>query len=891
LLLTAMLVNRHQSGEKSDDSKILFQSEVVIAVSDALEPLNGEGDGPPAGGEGHFLEDEDEDLAFIYRESEPLAHGHGISVDWSEDRKRVWTLAVPMSLVHGLRSDPGRFKGMDLTIESLTGLKKAATLEGIVSAYADWVNELSGRVTAAFKGSRHEGAAQRVFERQSACVARITQGCNLVTSDPEVEAAWSFALRSMAAQFERPASKMASPGDAPSLRPFQVAYALLVLPGLGERGAADASREIVDLLWFPTGGGKTEAYLLVVLLEAFLRRIQHPDDNGCVALSRYTYRMLALDQFSRASSAVCAAELVRRGSAEILGSEPFRVGLWIGMSQTPNNLRDVDSAYKDDLPWRQRWMASDPSFPLVACPWCGTTLKFSTDYLAVNPDNNEFVLWCPNENVCSFSDQKGTGLPIAVIDEHIYSSLPTIIVATADKLAQLPVWSAHEGPRLLRGHGTAKPISLLIFDELHLLSGPLGTLASLYEIAVEAIISSEGQSTPRPKIIASTATIRTAGNQATGLLGRKLETFPAAGDSPDDSFWAIRDDRPETARLYLGAMTSGSTWQALYVYAQTSIFRSVTSLPPEQRNPYWTSVVYAGTLRDHGRAVGLLANDVRNRLTEFDDAETREIEQIEELRGDRVGSQLPQILARLKVDYRERDNVALDAVVTTNLIQVGVDVQRLGLMVLLGQPKGTAEYIQATSRVGRSAASSGLIFTLFQHTRPRDRSHYELFKSYHEALYRSVEPISVTPLAEPALERCIRAVFAAVARHGGPADLIDVDAKTVGAQRAWLERAAERVRGALMARDDGLLVSEQLDSLLGRLVDGWHARAMKNEPLLWADRASNLPHFPLLLAPRFPPKTGPEWPYDFSLRNVEASVKIPIRSVVQKRGASNAADE
>ncbi len=880
VLITAMLTNRHVAGSKSEDGNILFQTGITISASEALEPLTENEYDELAGSESIHLGEEEEDLAFLYRNSEPLAHGHGVSVDWSDDRKRVWTITVPQSLVHGLRADPQHLAGIDLSIEKLKGPHKGVGISQLVGSYATWVNTLTERMHAVKLGGRHGAAAQRISDRQLDCLARIEAGAARLQNDPKMSAAWDFALESMAAQFQRPAVRGSLKSGAPQLRPFQVAYALLILPGLGTVGAADASREVVDLLWFPTGGGKTEAYLLVVLIEAFLRRLENPLDSGCVALSRYTYRMLAFDQFARATSAICAAEIVRRSAADQLGSAPFSAGLWIGSSQTPNRLAEIETAYGDNLPWRQRWIKNQPSFPILNCPWCGVTLRFSSDYLISDPDNFNFALWCTNNSGCPFGDQAGAGLPISVIDEHIYRSLPTIVVATADKMAQLPVWSSQEGPALLRGRGPAGPVSLLVFDELHLLSGPLGTLTSLYEIAVDAVISSAGAR--RPKVLASTATIRTASNQAKALLGRQLSTFPASGDSPDDSFWAVRDNRPETARLYLGAMTSGSTWQALYVYAQTSIFRSVFSLPAEQRNPYWTSIVYAGTLRDHGRAVGLIANDVRSRISQFNDIEPREIREIEELRGDRIGSRLPQVLAALKRDYTEVDNDALDAVVTTNLIQVGVDVPRLGLMIMLGQPKGTAEYIQASSRVGRTAESSGLVFTLFQHTRPRDRSHYELFKSYHEALYRSVEPISVTPLAEPALERSMRAVFAAVARHAIGSNP-DADAKEVGGDLDWLTSASEQVYAAAIRRDDGLASIGHVAVLLAQLVESWHARSQSSKGLLWSDRARNLPQMEMLLAPRLPPLGGSSWPFDYSLRNVESSVSIPIGGSRRKR--------
>ena len=881
VLVTAMIVNRHVAGSGREDAHILFQAGIKISASEALKSLsNDERDGLIGSGPS-TLGEEEEDLAFLYREAQPLAHGHGTSVDWSENRKQVWTETIPRSLVHGLRSDPSYFSDLDLSIENLIGPGRDAAIEGLIAQYASWIQALTSRLEKVAAGQAHGDAALRVAQRQADCLARMRAGQRRLSTDTAATRAWGYALQAMMLQFQRPSIGPSRDGESPRLRPFQIAYLLLVLPGLGPDGATDPSRKIVDLLWFPTGGGKTEAYLLVVLVEAFLRRIHDPKDSGCVALSRYTYRMLAFDQFSRAASAICAAELVRSSAGIDLGAVPFSVGLWIGGSQTPNQILEVDKAFgKKQIPWRQKWLNNNPSFPLVDCPWCGVPLRFTAEYLLADAENVDFALWCSNSQTCPFGNRNGPSIPISVVDDHIYRTLPTIVVATADKLAQLPVWSARKGPAILRGRGSARPVSILVFDELHLLSGPLGTIASLYEIAVDAIATSVSKESCRPKILASTATIRTAGSQVKGLLGRPLETFPVSGDDPDDSFWAVKDDRPETARLYLGAMTSGSTWQALYVYSQTSIFRSVSKLPSNQRNPYWTSVIYAGTLRDHGRTVGLIANDVRSRLTQFDDPDTREIKQIEELRGDRVGSRLPQVLAMLKRDYSPEDNEALDAVVTTNLIQVGVDVPRLGLMIMLGQPKGTAEYIQASSRVGRTAQSSGLVFTLFQHTRPRDRSHYEDFKGYHSALYRAVEPISVTPLAEPALERSIRAVFASIARHAVNTDN-DADAKTVGSNNELLKEAAQLIRAAAKDRDDGMASAASLDRILDQMQESWHARAVSGKALMWSNESKQLGQFPMLLAPRLPPSDGPEWPYDYSMRNVEASVNVPLVSMTR----------
>jgi hypothetical protein len=312
------------------------------------------------------LGEEEEDRLFLYRDSEPLAHGHGIAVDWSDDRKRVWTDTIPRSLVHGLRSDPAHFADLDLSLEALAGPKRDDLVEALTDRYAAWVGSLAGKIERAEQVGRFGRAASRVTTRQSSCLERLRSGQLRLAEDPLMQRAWTYALQAMKLQFERPAILSDRPRGRASLRPFQVAYLLLVLPGLGVDGASHPSREIVDLLWFPTGGGKTEAYLLVILVEAFLRRLQDPEDNGSVALSRYTYRMLAFDQFSRAAASICAAELVRAEASAELGKRRFSAGLWIGSSQTPNKLASIDESYdKREPTWRTRWIKADPSFPLV----------------------------------------------------------------------------------------------------------------------------------------------------------------------------------------------------------------------------------------------------------------------------------------------------------------------------------------------------------------------------------------------------------------------------------------------------------------------------------------------------------------------------------------------
>ncbi len=905
--LTAMLVNRNEATEEASDDlggqQTVFQAQVELTSSVPFASMDGTGSLDRA--ETSRLGDEEEDLKFLYRSASSLAHGHGVAVSWDASHKRIWTETVPTALVHSLRADGDQFSQESLSLEQLArGEGRSTALNEIVGGYEAWVARLRERLQEIPASDSGYAASQRILARQSDCLARMRNGVARLADDHISAEAWTLAVLTMKRLFERRATldlPIGSKSDVSipvaRFRAFQVAFALLVLPGLGDATSADDTRDMVDLLWFPTGGGKTEAYLFIALMEIFSRRLRSPRERATVVLSRYTYRMLAFDQFSRAAGAMCAAELVRREHPDLRVGHPITVGLWIGDEQTPNRLKDVDTAIPEKRrAWRDRWSdrteASDGiAFPVVSCPWCRTELEFGRSFLRVSEPDADMRIYCPSSK-CDFSEsQSGAGLPIAVVDEHLYASYPAMVIATVDKLAMVATWDPRSGPNLLAGaDADSEGISLLVFDELHLLSGPLGTLAALNEIAIEAIIRSGASGHRRPKVIASTATIRTADAQVKNLLGRDLKTFPVSGDDPDDSYWAIRDDRPETARLYCGTITSGSTWQALYVYAQASLMAHAAELPPGDQDPYWTSVVYTQTLREHGRAVGLLVDDVRNRLrqnTRTDEEgrplESRQVLSVRELRGDKIGGRLPVELERLRIRHdptrfassdqvRRLDRMPVDAVVTTNLIQVGVDVPRLGLMIFLGQPKGTAEYIQASSRVGRSPSAPGLILTLFQHTKPRDRSHYETFRSYHQALYRAVEPISITPFAKPALERSVRSVLAAVGRHGIDRSFGRSDgAGMVGSNEDALGALARSFMDAVTARDAAN--QDEITSFVDVLLDQWKARSTKLRTLTWSERTGQIAR---LLRQRFDASGLDAWPYDTSLRSVEPDIAVKL---------------
>jgi len=312
-------------------------------------------------------------------------------------------------------------------------------------------------------------------------------------------------------------------------------------------------------------------------------------------------------------------------------------------------------------------------------------------------------------------------------------------------------------------HTSVAQPQLIVQDELHLISGPLGTLTGLYESALDLILSAKG---PRPKIIGSTATIRRASEQVLALFNRTTCQFPPPGLSADDSgFTLIKKDLP--GRRYAGVTTAGRSAKFTLQAVAASLLQSAhAGLSPEHRDYYWTLVTYFNSLRELGGALVLLQDDVYDSIQLFakerSDEPKRSLGFIEELTSRRTQKEITGMLTQL--EYPAGHPEVIDAVLATNMVSVGVDISRLGLMLVNGQPKTMAEYIQATSRVGRDKVP-GLVVTVLNNAKPRDRSHYETFRTWHATLYREVEATSVTPFAARARDRALHAVLVAVVRH------------------------------------------------------------------------------------------------------------------------------
>ena len=522
----------------------------------------------------------------------------------------------------------------------------------------------------------------------------------------------------------------------------------------------------------------------------FYRRLAHlPDSDGTTVIMRYTLRLLAAQQFTRASTLICACEYIRSDAVSRhpkygkypLGNTEITIGLWIGREHIPNtnadakkHLKELTDARTDTLQYAKE---QHNKFQVLKCPWCGTKLvkdRIGTKMVGTfgyrMRNNRHFELFCPQESC--FFNQQGK-LPIQIVDEELYACPPTLLFGTVDKFAMIP-WKKEIGTFFAAGTGNRAP-DLVIQDELHLISGPLGTMVGLYETAIDALCTRNGI---RPKIVASTATIRRAKEQCSALYNREVSQFPHPGLDAEDSFFAresiINYDHKIYGRKYVGLMPSGKTKAMMEVRSIAALMQEINTmdLPDDIKDKFWTLTVYFNSLKDLGKCSTLVDDDVKDfikrtayRLGSAKDA--RMIARADELTSRVNTTQLNETLDKLEKLCYSKENIEnkrypSNILLATNMISVGIDVARLNVMLLVGQPKLTSEYIQASSRVGRSFP--GVAFALYDGSKSRDRSHYEQFKPYHESFYKHVEPTGATPFSKPARDRALHAVIIAMVR-------------------------------------------------------------------------------------------------------------------------------
>ncbi len=820
-LVTVTLINNQQSGNSLAPAvdTILHQVWFSCApVSSRVEPY-------PVSSMLSW-DEEEEELALTYQSKQVFGIGHGCSVKWESSELGNITLVETSFLpryevpnVTTAFSSVERSDGIDLNDQPVLGLayladqnsiqgEVVAGLSQFIDHYEKWVIEQDVLLD---NETQYQLAAKRLSTRLQRAVSRMRRGVAVLAEEPDAFRCFRLANLAMLMQIihssaERPKGEGFCSEDYPSLgqaasvrwRPFQLAFQLLSIESTFNENSID--RDLVDLIWFPTGGGKTEAYLALAAFELFRRRIVHGDQGGGTAIiKRYTLRLLTAQQFERCSALVCACELLRRESEGELGAEPITIGLWVGGSSTPNKFSE-DSERSPGAFQKYKTLVEDfkpiNTFQLRCCPWCQTAIvpdKIQKDQSAygVRATESSFTFFCPDAGCC-FNDE----LPIQVIDEGLYMSPPSFLIGTIDKFARL-AWLDTAGA-FFGAAGTGNiPPSLIIQDELHLISGPLGTIAGLYEAAFDTVLGSRGA---RPKYIAATATIRRAADQARKLYARRVDVFPPSGARCTDSFFSREEENyVGKGRLYLGVMGQYHNPVTSLVHTTGAIAQAPIelTLSPAAMDAYWTSVIFHNSRRELGKTMTLCRDDIpsRAKVIATDQSRLRSSYNPVEMSANIPSWQIPEVLGQLAVERPSDD--AIDALPCTNMFSVGVDVARLGLIVMNGQPKTTAEYIQASSRVGRKSGRPGLVVAFYSSTKSRDRSHYETFAAYHQALYRSVEPTSVTPSAMPALERALHAALVIVMRHAaalGGNDMAGQFDSAAPDQQMFLDTFRKRLR-------------------------------------------------------------------------------------------------
>lgn len=789
-----------------------------------------------------LLTEEEQELELQYKDRHIYAVGHGAAADWKRDSNgrvtEIFTDFLPTVEVPQVTADVAGADDDVLKIEYLSGCHGRAgkiieDLDHFATTYETWVAGQQSRANEIAEDDDERAAAARIVRRMQRMVSRMRHGASVLRKTPLAARAFGIANRAMLnqmAQYDLSRGHGKSPGHY-HWRPFQLAFLLMVIESVINEDSE--FRDTVDLIWFPTGGGKTEAYLGLIAFQIVWRRLTNPaSGGGTTVLMRYTLRLLTAQQYVRAARLICALELIRRQASD-LGTDPITVGMWVGDAASPNT---VDSARKIVRQALQATGAPPLKLVIDCCPWCLAPFNAPLNYDATA---SRFNFRCVDP-ACEFA-QTGTGiLPCNVVDEALYNSPPTLLIATVDKFARL-AWDNRAAAFF--GKNGNRPPELIIQDELHLIAGALGSVAGLYEAALDTVITRRGV---HPKYVASTATIRMAKQQVRRLYGREVSVFPPPGLSCDDSFFAHTVPihvRP--GRLYVGylaPMLGRQHCMAPLTAALLAAPEIVFGVDQVDRDAWleawWTQVIYHGSLKGVGNSHNAFSINVREHFDRYlneaksvinknsingQDSDgapivTRTHARIAQLTGLSTAEENARTFASL--ERAKGETGCLDAVLATNMISVGLDVARLALMVINGQPLTTAEYIQASSRVGRSDVP-GVIFANYYRDQARSLSHYENFRPYHESFYRFVEPTSITPYTYQARLRALHAALVISIRHACPSLLAN---KTAGefdpmddCVRTVVDTLKRRCENADQER--GHETTAHIDRLIGE----WHS--------------------------------------------------------------------
>lgn len=764
VLVTVSVLNKHKAGNEFLESNTgaLFQCKLSVKSDNGFKPVYRKNTHKS-------FEEEKNDM--LYDSVNNYSYGHGCSSVYFMNQGIVTEVRsefVPQYRM--LQMMPRLFDNSEYLYMNYWSKADRSVacyqLDSFIMQYQEWYAELKNNTELIAK---YHNTALDSFNKIERCISRLRAGVDTLRKN---DIAWkSFLYMNEAMLLQRVKTKHCSP-DTVSWYPFQIAYILQIIPDIVDNDSE--YHKDVDLLWFPTGGGKTEAYLGLSAFSIFYRRLSKSDGdiNGVTIIMRYTLRLLTLQQFERATVLVCACEHMRK-KYSILGRE-ISIGLWIGSGMTPNHIEEAAETLKKIREDSTATIYEANPMQITKCPWCGSEIGVGGYHIIGGGMN----ISCCNNRECEFHNH----LPIYVVDDDIYSIAPTFVLSTVDKFARI-TWEEQAG-NLLGANG-CKPPELIIQDELHLISGPLGSITGIYEMAIENICKHYGKV---PKIIASTATVKNADNQIKILYNRKMIQFPPNGLLHTDSFFAIEaNESKRPARTYLGicSIGFGTSEMLIKIFALLTFMKHLYRLqgkPTDVVDQFYTYVGYFNTLKELGSNSIIISDRILaeikylatykfkkeaesvNMKIDCSNADIPSYFKSNELTSRNSAKEIKLVLERLANKFTNED--CFDYIMASNMLSVGIDIDRLGVMCVYGQPKSNSEYIQATSRVGRT--NPGLVISLYNSMRSRDKSYYEQFCYYHSIFYKYVEATSVTSYSPRAIEKALHCAMMAIIRHTIP---------------------------------------------------------------------------------------------------------------------------
>ncbi len=889
-----------------------------------------------------------------FYENHPVyARGLNCAASWSTESYRakagdkavsVETSFIPDCEINKISSSPvilpEHHKGIDLSAyrmsrEGRDGMA-VKNLKALNESYSEWINFCFSGLDS---GNPDKVRCEEAYKRIAAGIDMLKEAED--DTAEEHDAAWQafvfmnqvmYLQNAIAAYSKRTESKSKAEKESEaekdfetfrkekadsledySWKPFQIAFILLNIPGIVNPENTE-EREIVDLLYFPTGGGKTEAYLgLIAFTIGYRRLIRNREtdfekDGGVTAILRYTLRLLTTQQRDRLTKMILAAEIIRENVKDkngncLYGNARISLGFWVGSKGTPNKFseygkKEQDGGLKCRLEFQTKILGQ-----LDRCPFCGRRFdrgnivnneytnfgdNFKLEFNKADHSLRSIQIICSNPN-CYFGPDKSRNIPVYLVDEQIYRECPTVLIATADKFARLPYEA--DSKRLFgrRGKEAGKdfyPPELIVQDELHLITGNLGSMYGCYETLVEEMCTvRRGDKVIKPKYVACTATVENVENQIRSLYAREhFRRFPPQGKDSGDSFFSRElplPDRPyddlaksdenrvlgfdenfdpgdaEPFREYVGICGNGISAQEMLSRVYAVLLQEFYNLCDNEKyselrlweylDPYYTLIGFFNTLRELGSMVWQLddPDKVETMIRKVgesmaEDVKPREIRNTKELTSRVDTTELEEILYHLTIriwnyftgnedldtdadndDENDDTSLPYDVVLTTNIMAVGLDIDRLGLMVMTGAPRSNSEYIQASSRVGRRFP--GLIVTVYNPYRSRDMSYYENFKGFHSQMYHYIEGATATPFSSGVRKRILHAVLIGMIRLQNEEMNSNESASKISTMsdklKTYIERICERIR-CVTGND-----VNAMDTELSPFVDSWEEYA------------------------------------------------------------------